>query len=455
VRLGADRQSIARITAALIVALFLPTQTVAADGETKTTGSESSDGGSLTDWITNLTEPEAEVTSGQDSPSIDEVQNEAYNGPKARVAVSRFTDKSGGGWYSWQIGEGMADQMATALFNSNRYIVLERQQLGDVLAEQDLGASGRVKTETAAAIGEIEGAELLITGAVTEFQGNASGSQGSLGGLVDGTLGNLLGAVSGGYSDAHMAIDVRVIDTKTSRIVAATSVEGTATDVNLGGALGGYGTGGALRGSLSGWKNTPIEKALRICIQKAVEFIVSKTPEVYYRHGAGAQVAAATASTGTSAGSQTKVSPNYAAGQVARVKSASLNMRSGPTTGHGVVASLPQDTPLLVQAKNGDWIQVTTPDGQNGWIAAWLTYPDATLDAQSFATQAAPAAVTPAAAEPAAQPAAVTVPANTGDSGASKAALKEKLKALKEFHEEGLISDEEYNAKRQEILSQF
>jgi len=454
VRLRTERQTATRKSAVLLFTLLLPLQALAADGETNSTDS-SSDSGSLTDWITNLTEPEAEVTSGQDSPSIDEAQSEAYNGPKARVAVSRFTDKSGGGWYSWQIGEGMADQMATALFNSNRYIVLERQQLGDVLAEQDLGASGRVKTETAAAIGEIEGAELLISGAVTEFQGDTAGTQGNLGGFVDGTLGNLLGAVTGGYSEAHMAIDVRVIDTKTSRIVAATSVEGTATDVNLGGALGGYGTGGALGGSLSGWKNTPIEKALRICIKKAVDFVVSKTPPVYYRHGAGGQVAAATASTSASGGGQAKAVPSYTAGQVARVKSANINMRSGPTTGHDVVASLPQDTPLLVQAKNGDWIQVATPDGQNGWIAAWLTYPDATLDAQSFATQAAPAVTAPAAAEPAAQPATMTAPAAGDDSGGSKAALREKLKALKEFHEEGLISDEEYNAKRQEILSQF
>jgi curli biogenesis system outer membrane secretion channel CsgG len=228
------------------------------------------------------------ITSSQvnPSPTIAEAQAVAYNGPKARIAVTQFKDKTGAGsgWWNRQIGDGMADQLTTALFNSNRYIVLERQTLGDVLQEQDLGASGRVRQDTAAPIGKIEGAELLVVGAVTEFEGAASGGGGGIGG-IGGIGGNILGALAGGVKQAHMAIDLRIIDAKTSRILAATSVEGTATDVNLGGLLGGYGTGGALAGGLGGWKNTPTEKALRICIQKAVEFVVSQTPPIYYRHG--------------------------------------------------------------------------------------------------------------------------------------------------------------------------
>ena len=81
-----------------------------------------------------------------------------------------------------------------------------------------------------------------------------------------------------------MAIDLRVVDAKTSRILLATAIEGQATDVNLGGALGGAIGGGALGGALGGWKNTPTEKALRVCIQKAVDFLVSRTPAEYYRY---------------------------------------------------------------------------------------------------------------------------------------------------------------------------
>lgn len=227
--------------------------------------------------------PTATVTSGESSPSIAEAQAISYNGPRARIAVTQFKDKTGSSqrWWNSQIGDGMADQLTTALFNTNRFIVLERQTLGDVLQEQDLGASGRIRQSTAAPIGQIEGAELLVVGAVTEFDGAASGGGAGIGGIGGGTI----GSIAGGFKQAHMAIDLRIIDAKTSRIVAATSVEGTATDVNLGSLLGGYGSAGALVGSLAGWKNTPIEKALRICIQKAVEFVSSKTPPVYYRYG--------------------------------------------------------------------------------------------------------------------------------------------------------------------------
>lgn len=241
--------------------------------------------GSLGPTQAQLFGPKATVTSPE-GKTIEEAQQEAYDGPKARVAVARFTDKTGKGWWTGAIGDGMADMLATALFHSNRYIVLERQTIGDVLKEQDLATAGRIKKGTEAPTGEIEGAELLVTGAVTEFEPGASGIGGGIGGF-GGNVGRILGGIAGGIKKAHMAIDVRVIDTKTSRIVAATSVEGEATDFSLGGALAGAGGGGALGGALGGWSKTPTEKALRITIQEAVKFVVSKTPQTYYRHRPG------------------------------------------------------------------------------------------------------------------------------------------------------------------------
>ena len=225
----------------------------------------------------SLSQPKAQVTSGTGGPSIQEAQMEAYNGPKARIAVSRFTDKTGKGWWTGTIGDGMRDMLSTALFNTNRFIVLERQILQDVLAEQDLGASGRIKQETAAPIGQIEGAELLVTGAVTEFEPGSSGIGGSLGG---GDVGRVVGGILGGMRKSHVAIDLRVIDTRTSRIVAATSVEGEARDFNLGGMV----VGSAVGGSLGGYSKTPIEKAIRVALGEAVNFVVTKTPQTYYHY---------------------------------------------------------------------------------------------------------------------------------------------------------------------------
>lgn len=220
--------------------------------------------------------PTAEVTQGYGGPDMQSAQMAAYNGPQARIAISRFTDKTAKGWYTGEIGDGMADMLATALFNSGKFIVLERSTLSDVMAEQDLGASGRVSQETSAPIGQIEGAELLVTGAVTGFEPDSGG----LGGAIGGLFGSPYGEIAGSFKNSYLAIDIRVIDARTSRILAAGTVEGRATDFGGGFAI----IGGSLGGGLGGWSKTPMEKALRVCLAKAVEFISNRTPTTYYHY---------------------------------------------------------------------------------------------------------------------------------------------------------------------------
>lgn len=220
------------------------------------------------------------VTSNQDSPNINEVAQQQYNGPKARIAVARFTDKSNDShWWRKEIGEGMADQLTTALVGTNRFIVLERQALDAVLSEQDLAASGRVSAASGAAYGEIEGAEIVVVAAVTEFDDDSSGASVGTGGFI----GDVFSSVSAGFSGSHMAIDLRLIDTRTSRILAATSIEGGSKDFDFTSAATNFG-GALVGGNLSGWSNTPKEKALREVIIKAVEFLQTKVPTTYYRY---------------------------------------------------------------------------------------------------------------------------------------------------------------------------
>ena len=229
----------------------------------------------------------AQVRSGQ-GPSIGEAQAERYDGPKARIAVADFEDKmSSSGQYRAEYGRGMADMLATALFNTNRFIVLERQKLTYILTEQDLGASGRIKRETGAPIGELEGAELLVVAAVTGFDPGVAGGGGSAGGVLGGLLGaragQTLGNIAGGFRQAHVAIDLRIVDTKTGRVVAANSAQGSATDFS--GSLGVANT--TFGGALGGFAKTPMEKAIREAIEASVNFVASQTPAKYYRVAAG------------------------------------------------------------------------------------------------------------------------------------------------------------------------
>jgi len=300
--------------------------------------------------VSCATGPTAKVTSAG-GPTIAEAQLEPYSGPKARIAVARFVDKTAKGLVSGQIGDGMADMLSTALFNTNRFIVLEREILQDVLAEQDLAAAGRVRKETAAPTGLMEGAELLVTGAVTEFEPGAAGLGGG-----GGMGAYLLGLVKA----SHIAIDIRIIDTKTSRILAAASVEGKAKDFTLGGLLlSGVSVGGV---ALGGYSKTPVEKAIRIALGEAIRFIVTQTPAQYF-HYTESELLPIQEPTQKPAVTTVPELPSQVT-----VIVATANIRSGPGTNYGIVGSAKQGEKLAVLGEEGDWYNVELTDGKTGWI---------------------------------------------------------------------------------------
>lgn len=195
----------------------------------------------------------AKVVSSSSGPTISQAQQESYSGPKKRIVVKAFEFKAARG--SREVGRGMSDMLADSLFNSNRFIVLEREHIKEVIEEQDFGASGRVKKETAAPIGEIEGAQLIIRGSVTEFEPKCKG-------------GALLIVAA---QQACVTVNLRIVDAKTGRVVNATTVEGRSGSVGVGLVF----ATGSLPVGLGGWSKTPMESAIRNCIETAVQHITN------------------------------------------------------------------------------------------------------------------------------------------------------------------------------------
>jgi curli biogenesis system outer membrane secretion channel CsgG len=229
---------------------------------------------------------------------ITEAQREAYDGPKARIAVADFEDKmSSRGEYRVEYGRGMADMLVTALFQSNRYIVLEREKFQAVMGELKMQSSDLFRREAGVPLGELEGAELLVVAAITGFDPDVSGGGGTVGGKLPKGWGGVLGGIAVGIKRARVAADLRLVDVRTGRVVAATNVDTTASRF----AVGGGGLGGALGGALGGFAKTPMESAIRELIQKAVDFVVARTPAVYYRHGSPAAPVASAVVTGATA----------------------------------------------------------------------------------------------------------------------------------------------------------
>ena len=223
----------------------------------------------------SLMQPSAQVENTAGAAALP-----PYSGPRARIAVADFdvkAAKAGG-----EIGSGLREMLVTALINSNRFTVVERQVLNAVMKEQDLISSGNAQAGGPQR-GKIKTADLIITAAVTEFEPQASGGKAGIGGgggVGSGVLGGLLGAA---LNKAHMALDIRIVDTSTSEVLAAQRVQGQASDI-AGGFMAGFFGGWALGGGLSVYANTPMEKAIRICIIEAVRYMSQAVPANYYKY---------------------------------------------------------------------------------------------------------------------------------------------------------------------------
>jgi len=185
------------------------------------------------------------------------------------VAVMKFTVTAGSGgnyWHSasWDLGDGMAEMLTTALVESGKFKVLERQQIHEVLGEQDLGASGRVDPATAAKIGKVLGARYLIYGTVDEFEYAKAGEGGGvrIGGLR-------LGA---SQAKAHIGMDVRIVDAVTSEILFSTR---STADASRTGFKVGY-SGSDFGADVGAFQKTPLGEATRTAITNAVNKMVTQ-----------------------------------------------------------------------------------------------------------------------------------------------------------------------------------
>lgn len=223
----------------------------------------------------SLREPTAQVDNNAGTVPLP-----PYSGPKARIAVADFDIKAARAHRS--VGTGLREMLITSLVNSNRFSVVERQALSSVMQEQELSASGAA-APGGPRRGNLKTADLIITAAVTEFEPHSVG--GNAGIFSGGSVGAALvgGIIAGSMNKAHMALDIRVIDTSTSEVLCATRVQGSASDFAGGFGIAVFGAN-ALGSGLSGYANTPMEKAIRVCIIEAVKYAARTVPANYFKY---------------------------------------------------------------------------------------------------------------------------------------------------------------------------
>ncbi|MCX6899349.1 MAG: hypothetical protein NT105_11655 [Verrucomicrobia bacterium] len=185
-----------------------------------------------------------------------------YFGLKRLVAVTQFINKSG---YQGQLqlGNGLADMLTDALIRSGRFIVIERQQLKDVLREQDFAQSGRTVAAGAAEVGKLLNAQAIVIGTVTHYDEHVMVGSGAVGGGPQFQVST---------ATARLQINVRVVDTTTGEVILSQSSRATDQASALATAFGG-----------SGFAKTASGKVCQRAITNAVCNICRTMDEVPWR----------------------------------------------------------------------------------------------------------------------------------------------------------------------------
>jgi len=161
----------------------------------------------------------------------------AQESGKPVVGIKAFENPPN--YYHSTIGNGLTDLFTTELVKTNKYKIVEREALGDLASEVDLGKSGYGDKATATPKGHFKGLEYLFICKVTNFgEKERKVGTGGIGGRVFGGLGTR-------QTSAYVRLDFRIVDATTREVVYAGSGEGEdkTTGVSVDGGAFGKGAG--------------------------------------------------------------------------------------------------------------------------------------------------------------------------------------------------------------------
>jgi curli biogenesis system outer membrane secretion channel CsgG len=277
-------------------------------------------------------------------PTFEQILKEDYKGPKARVVVVKFTDKSVRGKETSLVGDGMAEMLRNALLATNRYIIKVRKPSNETHRDQDVVNSGRIKKE--------EDIDLVVEGIVKGFKPGIAGA----------------GEETGGTS--YVTLMITVTNSRTNQILETRKMTGKAAGLE--------GTNGKRKIGLpdvfKDFSKTPMEKAIRVAIEESASFIVAKTPPESYRvlpvitPRETPKPPPIKTQPEVSLPPQPPAPPPKPALRVTEVVWAHVNVREGPGTKYKVIGNVKKGTSLKILELKGDWLHVRLEDGTEAWV---------------------------------------------------------------------------------------
>ena len=169
-----------------------------------------------------------------------------YQGPKPQMAVLSIVNKARTGTSKKAPVAAIEEILAASLIASNRFKLIERNNIDAILKERELSRGEEFSNESASQIGQLLNVRYIILGVINEWasdKGNASAF-----GIKAKSI-------------AEVAMTIKVLDVETGEVLQAMTERAKAGSWGLG--IRGLGQGDALGGP-----NSPINYAVAACINK-------------------------------------------------------------------------------------------------------------------------------------------------------------------------------------------
>lgn len=195
----------------------------------------------------------------------------AEGGGKMTIAIVEFRNTSN---YDgpWALGQGMSDMLATSLFKTGKFRIVERERLEKIMEEKQLARNGEVNSKDLAALGKLIGADYIITGNVTQF-GLSQGGIGGEGGGFGRRGGGGFGGLGIKTQTAQVAVDVRIVDAKTGELIASDEGQGKESTGSVTAGGGNWRDFGGISFGSEGFDSSLPGKATRKAINDLVDKI--------------------------------------------------------------------------------------------------------------------------------------------------------------------------------------
>jgi curli biogenesis system outer membrane secretion channel CsgG len=162
--------------------------------------------------------------------------------------------------YRWNLGQGIRDRLVDELVNSQRYTVLNRADIQDVIRELEMQKSPRFRKEGRLDKGRLKNVKYLIKGAVTDFSHVEGGG-------FRGFVGKI--GIGGGGQMAVVSVTLYVTEVETGEVIVSRSFSGNA----WAGELDVSATYKSVNFGASSFSRTPLGEATTEVIKKCIESI--------------------------------------------------------------------------------------------------------------------------------------------------------------------------------------